>query len=220
MSIESPEDPNRSAADADPVAAGGPAGGGDPASEHLPDPGEPRLSRRAAWLAMGAVVLALVLVWAAPGIDDEAHYDDPADAAAVGRPAPLHFTLKDMNGVDVSLESFKGKVILINFWATWCPPCVHEIPWLVELQKTYQDDMVVLGVSIDDTADALKPYAAKMQMNYPVLVGVERQDMQDAYGPLFGIPVSFFIDREGTIARRHSGIASKEQMDEWIKALL
>ena len=78
----------------------------------------------------------------------------------------------------------------------------------------------ILGVSIDDTAEDLKPYARKMAMNYPVLVGVERQDLQDAYGPLFGIPVSVFVDRNGTIARRHSGIASQEQMEDWIKQLL
>lgn len=188
-----------------------------PAPEHA-IPHEPRLSRRAAWLAMGSVVLALLLVWLAPGLNDE--HIDPADAALVGRPAPLGFTLKDMNGVDVKLESFRGKVILLNFWATWCGPCVTEIPWLVHLQKTYKDDVVVLGVSIDDTAEDLKPYARKMAMNYPVLVGVERQDLQDAYGPLFGIPVSVFVDRNGTIARRHSGIASQEQMEDWIKQLL
>ena len=97
-----------------------------PAPEHA-IPHEPRLSRRAAWLAMGSVVLALLLVWLAPGLNDE--HIDPADAALVGRPAPLGFTLKDMNGVDVKLESFRGKVILLNFWATWCGPCVTEIPW-------------------------------------------------------------------------------------------
>jgi peroxiredoxin len=95
-----------------------------------------------------------------------------------------------------------------------------EIPWLVELQTTYPDDVVVLGVSIDDTADLLKPFAAKMKMNYPVLVGVDRQDVQDAFGPLYGIPVSVFIDRDGRIARRHSGILEKAQLEREIKALL
>jgi thiol-disulfide isomerase/thioredoxin len=216
MSLES-----QNALQPDPDEAN-PSGQEHLAGEDAPAPaGERRLSRRAAWLAMGAVVLALVLVWMAPGIhEDQDRADDLADSAAVGRPAPLSFTLKDMHGVDVKLASFKGKVILLNFWATWCGPCVTEIPWLVEMQKTYGNDIVVLGVSIDDTADALKPYAAKMQMNYPVLVGAERQDVQDAYGPMFGIPVSVFIDREGTIAMRHTGIASKEQMEKWIQALL
>ena len=177
---------------------------------------DPPLSRRAAWLAMGAVVLALVLLWIAPGVD----HDEATEAAFVGMPAPLHFTVKDMNGTDVQLEAFKGKVIVVNFWATWCGPCELEIPWLVELQDTYPDDVVVLGISIDDSAEMLKPYAEKMKMNYPVLVGVDRQDVQDAFGPLFGIPVSVFIDRDGRIARRHSGILEKPQLEREIKALL
>jgi cytochrome c biogenesis protein CcmG/thiol:disulfide interchange protein DsbE len=183
-----------------------------------PDPQEPRLSRKGAWLAMGAVILALALIWVAPGVDDG--HEQGGEAAFVGMTAPMHFTLKDMNGVDVKLESFAGKVVVVNFWATWCGPCELEIPWLVELQTTYPDDVVVLGVSIDDTADLLKPFAAKMKMNYPVLVGVDRQDVQDAFGPLYGIPVSVFIDRDGRIARRHSGILEKAQLEREIKALL
>ena len=213
MKDESPDTGHQPAASPEPSET---APAADNAAEPAPPP-RPRLSRRASWLAMGLVALALGLLWMAPSIDD---HSEPGDAAAVGRPAPLQFTLKDMNGIDVKLESFRGKVILLNFWATWCTPCVYEIPGLVELQTRYKDDLVVLGVSIDDTPAALKPYASKLQMNYPVLVGLERQDVQDAYGPMFGIPVSVFIDREGTIAKRHSGIASKEEMEDWIKALL
>jgi thiol-disulfide isomerase/thioredoxin len=152
-------------------------------------------SRQAAWLAMAAVALALGLIWLAPGIED-GHFDGASsavpgeqpgegeDTESVGTAARLDFTLKDMNGVDVSLASFKGKVILLNFWATWCGPCRAEIPDLVELQGRYADDLVVLGVSVDDTPDKLLPYAAEFKMNYPVLVGNGRDDFQDAYGPL------------------------------------
>ena len=188
-----------------------------------PPGGEPRMSRGAAWLAMGAVAVALLLVYLAPSVNEshqESSEEAVVDAAAVGRPAPLHFTLKDMNGVDVKLSSFKGKVIVVNFWATWCGPCELEIPWLVELQKTYGSDLVVLGVSMDDTAAQLKPYAATKAMNYPVLLGIDRDDVKDAFGPLFGIPVSIFIGRDGVIARRHSGIATKDQFEKEIKALL
>jgi thiol-disulfide isomerase/thioredoxin len=151
----------------------------------------------------------------------EADYPgEPDDAQATGKNAPLHFTLKDMNGADVKLASFKGKVILLNFWATWCGPCKAEIPSLVELQEKYADDLVVLGFSVDDTVDKMKPYAAQYKINYPLLVGNGREDVQEAFGPLFGIPVSVIIGRDGKIAKKHSGIATKSQFEREIKALL
>ncbi len=134
--------------------------------------------------------------------------------------AQLNFTLKDMNGVDVRLESFKGKVILINFWATWCGPCRVEIPYLIELQRQYADDLVVLGVSVDDTAEKLRPYAEEMKVNYPLLVGNGRQDVQDAYGPFWGLPMTVFVARDGRIHKKHTGIASKEQFEREITSLL
>jgi len=206
------------------------APGSDLAAESPQEPEKPQ-SRKAVWLAMGAVALALGLIWVAPGI--EPHVDEsapgstsadypgePEDAEAAGKPAKLDFTLKDMHGVDVHLESFKGKVILVNFWATWCGPCRAEIPALVELQEQYKDDLVILGLSVDDTAEKLLPYAAEFKMNYPVLVGNGREDVQEAFGPLFGIPVSVIIGRDGIIARKHSGIATKEQIEREIKTLL
>jgi thiol-disulfide isomerase/thioredoxin len=194
-----------------------------------PTPSEPALSRKAAWLAMGAVTLALALIWMAPGIE---HADEPAtggatgspgepeDAAAVGKPARLDFQLKDMHGVDVKLDSFKGKVILLNFWATWCGPCKAEIPSLVELQEKYADDLVVLGFSVDDPAEKMRPYAEEYKVNYPLLVGNGREDVQNAFGPLLGIPVSVIIGRDGVIAKKHTGIATKEQFEQEIKGLL
>jgi thiol-disulfide isomerase/thioredoxin len=202
-----------------------------PSTEDAAAPAESRLSRKAAWLAMGAVTLALALIWIAPGID---HVDEsatpgasssgspgePEDAAAVGKPARLDFKLKDMNGVDVRLDSFKGKVILLNFWATWCGPCKAEIPALVELQEKYADDLVVLGFSVDDTPEKMKPYSEEYKVNYPLLVGNGREDVQNAFGPLLGIPVSVIIGRDGVIAKKHTGMASKEQFEREIQALL
>lgn len=185
-----------------------------------------RPSRKAAWLSMGAVALALGLLWLAGeerGFDPNAPppgAEDAEEAALVGRPARLDFTLKDIHGADVHLASFKGKIILLNFWATWCGPCKVEIPSLVELQAEYPDDLVVLGYSVDDTVDLLKPYVAEYGINYPVLVGRGREEVQDAYGPMWGIPVSVIIDRNGRIAKKHSGIATKEQFEREIKALL
>jgi len=200
---------------------------------------ERKPSKLAVFIAMAAVAIAILIVMLAPGSDtappstaskgnltgspNTAEEDAAADAKAAGKAAPLGFTLKDMNGVDVKLASFKGKPIIVNFWATWCGPCRAEIPSLVELQTQYGaegKDVVILGISVDDPIEKLKPYAAQMKMNYPVLVGNGRDDVQDAFAPLWGIPVTVFIDREGRIAKKHSGIASKEQFEQEIKALL
>ena len=204
---------------------------------------ERRPSKAAVFIAMAAVAVAMLLVMLAPGAGTDnpasapattstgnlsgsplsAAEDAAADAKAAGTAASLNFTLKDMNGVDVNLAAFKGKPIVINFWATWCGPCRAEIPSLVELQTKYGqegEDVVILGISVDDPIEKLKPYATEMKMNYPVLVGNGRQDVQDAFGPLWGIPVSVFIGRDGAIHKKHSGIASKEQFEQEIKALL
>ncbi|MGH9255387.1 MAG: TlpA family protein disulfide reductase [Vicinamibacterales bacterium] len=204
-----------------------------PAPEPFPaDPSTGRLSPRTrAWLGMGAVLVALVLLTMLPGPASDPNAPPPAadggasaaaddERAVAGKAAQLQFTLKDMNGIEVNLSSFKGKVLLINFWATWCGPCRVEIPYLIELQKQYAHDLVVLGVSVDDTADKLQPYATEMKVNYPLLVGNGRQDFQDAYGPFWGIPVTVFVGRDGTIHKKHSGIASKEQFEHEIKLLL
>ena len=201
---------------------------------------ERKPSKVAVFIAMAAVAVAILIVMLAPGAENPAapasggkgnltgspntaEEDAAADAKAAGKAAPLDFTLKDMNGVDVKLASFKGKPIVVNFWATWCGPCRAEIPSLVELNTQYSaegKDVVILGISVDDPIEKLKPYATQMKMNYPVLVGNGRDDVQDAFGPLWGIPVTVFIDREGRIAKKHSGIASKEQFEQEIKALL
>jgi thiol-disulfide isomerase/thioredoxin len=198
-----------------------------------PEPQPSRPSRRNAWLAMGAVLVALLLLMfipdsgpydpgaPPPSADGAADvHDDNGDRALVGKAAPLQFTMKDMHGVDVQLASFKGKVVVLNFWATWCGPCRAEIPDLVALQAQYPDDLVILGVSVDDTPDKMKPYAEQFKINYPLLVGNGREDVQDAYGPLWGIPVSVIIDRDGRIAKKHSGIASREQFEREIKPLI
>jgi peroxiredoxin len=191
---------------------------------------EPRLSRRAAWIAMGSVALALGLLWAASDLQapppDEtpaapaAQSDEFDDSKASGKTASLDYTVKDMNGADVHLASYKGKIIVLNFWATWCTPCKQEIPDLVTLQTQYKDDIVVLGFSVDDKPEDLKSYAAKYQMNYPVLVGAGHENIQEAYGPMWGIPVTIIIDREGRIAKKQSGIRSLEQFEREIKRLL
>ena len=119
------------------------------------------------------------------------------------------------------MSDFKGKVVLLNFWDTWCGPCKVEIPWFIELQNKYAaNGFSVIGVSTDDTLAQLKPYVAKMKMNYTVLQGLDHDDLQDAYGPLFGIPVTVLISRDGRMCTKHVGLSSKDAFEKEIKSLL
>jgi len=141
----------------------------------------------------------------------------PADA----KPANLNFTLKDANNRDVALSQYKGKVIVIDFWATWCGPCKVEIPHFVEFQEKYgKAGLQIVGISVDDTADKLAPYIRDMKMNYPVLQGLDHDDVQGAYGPIVGIPVSVLISRDGKICATHTGLTGKDVFEREIKALL
>jgi peroxiredoxin len=135
--------------------------------------------------------------------------------------ANLDFTLKDMDGKDVTLSDLKGKVVLLNFWATWCPPCRLEIPWFVEFQEKYRKQgLRVVGISVDDPPEALAPFARQFKINYPLVVGLEREDVQQAYGGIFGVPMTFIIGRDGRICVKHVGVLAKEQFESEIRSLL
>jgi thiol-disulfide isomerase/thioredoxin len=141
----------------------------------------------------------------------------PADA----KRANLDFTMKDASGQDVSLSRYKGKVIVLDFWATWCGPCKVEIPHFVEFQDKYgKDGLQIVGISVDDPLEKLAPYAREMQMNYTVLQGLGHDDVQDAFGPILGIPVTHMISRDGKICATHTGLTGKDVFEREIKALL
>jgi thiol-disulfide isomerase/thioredoxin len=170
--------------------------------------------------AVGALALALLT------LDTSELWFDSALASggacpANAKPANLNFTIKDVQGKNVRLSDYKGKVILLDFWATWCGPCKIEIPWFVEFQNKYgPQGLQVVGVSVDDTVEMLRPYVKDLKMNYPVLLGLHHDDIQDAYGPLWGIPVTAVISRDARICAKHSGISSKENIEKEIKSLL
>jgi thiol-disulfide isomerase/thioredoxin len=189
--------------------------------------------RQKAWLGMGAVLTALMLLTILPGGEVDPNAPPPAanpgaaplsgadsGLAGVGKDAPLHFTLRDVNGVEVKLESFKGKVILVNFWATWCGPCKVEIPDLIELQKEHPDQLVVLGIDVMDEWSRVKPFADSINVNYPLLDANNRRDVEEAFGPMWGLPTSVIVGRDGKVAKRHSGIATKEQFKQYVESLL
>jgi len=129
------------------------------------------------------------------------------------------FTLQDASGREVRLSSLKGKVVLVNFWATWCEGCQVEIPWLVEFQKKYQArGLVVIGVSMDDDGwKSVKPWLKEKKLNYPIVIGSDNLGKQ--YG-LEGMPLTALIDREGRIADVHPGLVNKDATDQQLRALL
>jgi len=184
---------------------------------------------RIRWIVATISCLALALLTLNAAPEWPFHHDSAsADGApptsscpANAKPANLGFTLKDINNKDVKLASLKGKVVLLDFWATWCGPCKIEIPWFIEFQEKYgKDGLQVVGVSVDDTLDRLKPYAAQMKMNYLVLQGLDQEAMQDAYGPLLGIPVTVLISRDGKMCHKHVGLSKKDAFEKEIKSLL
>ena len=133
--------------------------------------------------------------------------------------AKLDMTMKDMSGADFKLADQKGKVILLNFWATWCGPCRAEIPDFVSVYNDYKDKgFVIVGVLTEDSPDQVAPFASEMKMNYPLTVITPQ--MEDAYGPLFGLPASVLIARDGSVCKRHFGPMSKEMLEKEVKRLL
>jgi len=147
----------------------------------------------------------------------------------IGRPAP-QFSLEDLSGRRVSLADYKGKAVLINFWATWCGPCKVETPWLVDLRNQYAGKgFEILGVSTDDIdrGDAkafgqekqeISEFVQRMHMPYPVLI--DGDSLSKPYGGLDAMPTSFFVDRSGKIVAATTGITSKDDIEVNIQKAL
>jgi len=135
------------------------------------------------------------------------------------KPAP-DFALKDIDGRTVHLSDYKGKVVLLDFWATWCGPCRMEIPWFIELQREDKDrGLEVLGVSMDDNGWAdVKPFLAEMKVNYRVVIGDDKT--AEIYGGVDSLPTTFLIDRDGRIAVVHIGLANRKDIEDGVEQLL
>ena len=136
------------------------------------------------------------------------------------KPAPS-FTLSDANGQSVSLNSYKGKVVLLNFWATWCGPCTLEIPWFEQFEQQYKSKgFEVVGVSMDEDGwSAVKPFIKEHNMNYRVLLG--NDSVGQLYGGVDSLPTTFIIDRDGRFAfPPHIGLAGKNEYQAEIENLL
>lgn len=135
------------------------------------------------------------------------------------KPAP-EFTLKDTDGKLVRLSDYRGKVVLLDFWATWCDPCRIEIPWFMDLERRNKDKgFAVLGVSMDDEGwEVVKPFLSQLGVNYRVLIG--NDETSQLYGGVDALPTTFLIDRGGRIAAVHVGLASRRDFEDGVEQLL
>lgn len=129
------------------------------------------------------------------------------------------FTLAQLDGRPLQLSSYRGKVVLLDFWATWCVPCRGETPHLVELQQKYGDrGLQVIGVSMDDSPDPVRDFYQQFHMNYPVVMGNAKTG--ELYGGVLGLPIAFLIDRDGRIYKKHIGATDPAVFENDVQGLL
>jgi peroxiredoxin len=174
------------------------------------------LSRAA---AAASFLLVILLSACVGGGDLELRPSEPVKADAERKAAPS-FSLKDADGRTVTLADYQGKVVLLNFWATWCGPCKIEIPWFADFEQKYKDrGFAVLGVAMDEEGwDVVKPYIEKNKVNYRILMGTDTTAQM--YGGVESLPTTFVIDAAGKIASTHVGLVSKSEYENEIVQLL
>ena len=164
-----------------------------------------------------AVVIAMVI------FASRLHRKTSGNAAlqgdGIGTVAP-DFTLATADGKKVKLSDYRGKAVLLNFWATWCGPCKTEIPWFMDLEKQYgPQGLVILGVAMDDDGKtAVVKFAQEMKIDYTVVLGNDA--VADQYGGVEGLPTTFYIDRNGKIVKKVAGLAGHGEIEDGIKAAL
>ena len=147
------------------------------------------------------------------------HGSGAGPASAGSHSVAPDFSLTDLNGQPLNLASYRGKVVLLDFWATWCTPCRAEIPHFIEFQNNYSGQgFQVIGISMDDDLKPVQPFYKEFKMNYPVALGSDK--LAQSYGGILGLPVTFLIDRDGRIAAKYVGAVDINTIDQAVKALL
>jgi len=161
------------------------------------------LEMRGRFLVAAVIAAAAFPSAAIPTVAAGASPACPANA----KKANLNFTLKDTEGRNVKLSSYAGKVLLLDFWATWCGPCKIEIPVFEDLYTQYKPNgFEVAGVVVQDRFPNARPFAQRYKMNYTILDGEDRADLEDAFGPFWGLPTTFIIARDGRLCYKHVGL--------------
>jgi thiol-disulfide isomerase/thioredoxin len=175
------------------------------------------------WLAMtiGLAWGTALACGSAQELGDHSHEDDgePVVVRLLPEPAPVaEFTVTDLDGRSTRSSEWRGKVVLINFWATWCPPCRAEIPDLVELQDKYRDQLVIVGVSEDEGGvEQVKRFAAEHDINYPVVMVTP--ELRKAFPGVSALPTTFVLDRDGRLAKRNVGILRARETEAVTRVL-
>jgi len=164
--------------------------------------------------------LVALMIYASVRISRKSGGGSSPQALSKGSVAP-DFELKTLDGKPVKLSSFRGKAVLLNFWATWCGPCKVETPWLVDFYKQYQPQgLEIVGVAMDDSGSGkeIAKFVKEMNVNYTILEGTDA--VGDAYGGIDGLPITFFIDRNGKIVKMVVGLTGHRDLEGDIKQAL
>jgi thiol-disulfide isomerase/thioredoxin len=167
------------------------------------------------------LLLAIATIGVALGIYSAIHGYGLHRAATVpsGLRASPDLSVTDLKGSELRTSNYKGKVVLVNFWAAWCTPCAEEIPQFISLQKKYQDQgLQVIGVSVEDDGGELRDFYRKYQMNYPVVPG--DLNIADAFGGVLGLPTTFVVGRDNYIHSKHNGSTDFSAIEREVIALL
>ena len=174
------------------------------------------MKRNPVAIIVTAMVVSLMLVI---GMNLARKPIPPPGPEGRGETAP-DFALQSLEGKTVHLSDYRGKAVLLNFWATWCAPCKIEMPWFVELQNKYgPQGLQIVGVAMDDASFGnISDFARDMGVNYPVLVG--KESVGDAYGGVQFLPENFYIDRNGRVVNRAFGLKGKDEVEDEIKKIL
>jgi thiol-disulfide isomerase/thioredoxin len=174
-------------------------------------------------LTISIALAGAALVWT--GVRQARHPSSPgpqgdhATLRLFKNPVPVaSFTAHDIDGHPITLESLKGKVVIVNFWATWCPPCRAEIPDLVALQEKYRDTLQIIGISQDEApVERVRRFAADHQINYPVVMTSD--ELEKRFPGVHALPTSFVLDREGRLVQKHVGMLNPDTTELEARAL-